>query len=73
VSSYVEDDRKELRDQIARKICDSEAFMWLIVGADHAEMWLKLLREHYAPLYYEAGGGYGQYWKRMIKEEDSVT
>ena len=73
MSSYVEDDRKNLRDQIARKICDSEAFMWLVVGSNHPEMWLKLLREHYAPLYHEVDGGYGQYWKRMIKEEDSVT
>ena len=67
---YKEDDRKKLRDEAARWICDSEAFMWLIVGSDHPETWLEILRKQYTPAYYAAGGGYGSYWKRMIKEEE---
>jgi hypothetical protein len=46
-------------NEVARAICDSEAFMWLMVGANHPDSHIELLRgiwrEHYAP----AGGGYG--------------
>ena len=50
---------EEKRNDVARAICDSEAFMWLMVGSNHTESQLSLLRgiwkEHYLP----AGGGYG--------------
>jgi hypothetical protein len=45
-------------DEIARDICDSEAFMWLMVGSNHTESQLAVLRGAWAE-YVAAGGGYG--------------
>lgn len=49
---------KERADRIARSICDSEAFMWLMVGSNHTESQLASLREAWHA-YIESGGGYG--------------
>lgn len=46
-------------DTIARVICDSEPFMWLMVGANHPESHLEALRKAYAK-YVAEGGGYGK-------------
>lgn len=47
------------RSRIAKSICDSEAFMWLMVGANHPEAHLMALREAWKA-YTDAGGGYGK-------------
>jgi hypothetical protein len=47
----------EVLDDIARAICDSEAFMWLMVGANHPDAHLMALRGAWTA-YHEAGGGY---------------
>jgi hypothetical protein len=47
----------EVLDDIARAICDSEAFMWLMVGANHPDAHLMALRGAWKA-YSEAGGGY---------------
>lgn len=41
----------------ARDIVDSEAFMWMMVGASHAEAHLETLRDKYQR-YWDLGGGY---------------
>lgn len=46
------------REEIAKAICDSEAFMWLMVGSNHTESQLASLREAWKA-YTEEGGGYG--------------
>jgi hypothetical protein len=47
------------RNEIARAICDSESFMWLMVGSNHQELQLKNLRSAWRQ-YTEVGGGYGK-------------
>jgi len=47
------------RNDIARQICDSEAFMWLMVGSNHQEAHLAALREGWRA-YTAMGGGWGK-------------
>ena len=49
----------DAKAKAAQEICDSEAFMWLMAGANHPEMHLDVLREAY-DRYRELGGGYGR-------------
>ncbi len=51
---------QERLNLIARGICDSEAFMWLMVGGDPnwRDAHLTALREAWS-VYRAAGGGYG--------------
>lgn len=59
---YAPETAKVLRereiDKIARAICDSEPFMWLMVGSNHVESQIAALREAWNA-YLKAGGGYG--------------
>ena len=50
----------EKLNDVARAICDSEAFMWLMVGANHPDSHLELLRKIWREHYLPAGGGYGK-------------
>lgn len=50
---------RDERDRIAREICDSEAFMWLMTSANHPDVHLKDLKRAYHDHYLPAGGGYG--------------
>lgn len=59
-----EDDRKPERDKIARAIADSEALMWLMVGANHPDAHLNTLRGAYAA-YTDVDGGYGRWRGRQ--------
>lgn len=59
-----EDDRKPERDRMARRIVDSEPFMWLMLGSNHTEIQMKRLREAYAA-YSELDGGYGRWRHRQ--------
>jgi len=52
-------------NKIARAICDSEAFMWLMVGSNHTESQLASLREVWSAHYIKAGGGYGARARRV--------
>jgi len=55
--------RAEERDKpinaIPRAICNSEPFMWLMVGSNHTENQLNALRPAWTTLL-DAGGGWGQ-------------
>lgn len=58
-------------DKIARAICDSEAFMWLMVGSNHPEAQLSVLRQIWREHYIVNGGGYGAKIRtqpKMLKE-----
>lgn len=54
---------KERADKIAREICDSDAFMWLMVGSNHTESHLASLRDAWSA-YTKTGGGYGNRARR---------
>lgn len=47
------------KEEISLAICDSEPFMWLMVGSDHTELQLDALRGAYEQ-YRDAGGGYNK-------------
>jgi DNA polymerase IIIc chi subunit len=49
---------RDERDDLARAICNSEAFMWLMVGANHPEAHRMALRDAWRA-YSQAGGGWG--------------
>lgn len=69
-----EDDRKPQRDALARAIADSEAFMWLMVGANHPEAHLDPLRRAYQS-YTSLDGGYGHWAQRQrpLTEGEKTT
>jgi hypothetical protein len=50
----------EERANIALAICNSEQFMWLMVGANHTESHLRALRPAFKR-FTELGGGYGKF------------
>ena len=52
-------------NKIARAICDSEPFMWLMVGSNHTESQLAALRDVWREHYLPAGGGYGARARRV--------
>lgn len=45
--------------RIALAICNSEPFMWLMVGSNHTEMQLDAIRPAWKA-FREAGGGWGR-------------
>ncbi len=45
--------------EIALAICNSESFMWLMVGSNHQELQLKNLRRAWSA-FLGAGGGWGK-------------
>lgn len=47
------------RSRIAEAICNSEAFMWLMVGSNHVDLQLSSLR-HAWDKYSKLGGGWGK-------------
>lgn len=49
----------EKQAEIALAICNSESFMWLMVGSNHQELQLKNLRPAWSA-FLEAGGGWGK-------------
>ena len=56
----------EKRAAIAQAICNSEPFMWLMVGSNHQEAQLQALRDAWRA-YVEADGGYGK-WNERSQE-----
>lgn len=46
--------------RVSQDVCDSEAFMWLMAGANHSETHLEALRPAYQQ-YRKLGGGYGNH------------
>jgi len=53
------DERDKPINAIPRAICNSEPFMWLMVGSNHIENQLNALRPAWTTLL-DAGGGWGQ-------------
>jgi len=53
------DERDKPINAIPRAICNSEPFMWLMVGSNHTENQLNALRPAWTTLL-DAGGGWGQ-------------
>jgi hypothetical protein len=53
------DEREKPLNAIPRAICNSESFMWLMVGSNHPEVQLKTLRAAWVVLRDE-GGGWGR-------------
>ena len=52
------DEREKPLNAIPRAICNSESFMWLMVGSNHSEIQLDALRPAWAA-FRVAGGGWG--------------
>ena len=60
-----EDDRKAERDKVARKILDSETFMWLMAGSKREAYYLRELRRAYLSYCTDLDGGYGRWADRQ--------
>jgi len=52
------DEREKPLNAIPRAICNSEPFLWLMVGSNHVEAQLNVLRLSW-PALLAAGGGWG--------------